>query len=380
MKLQHCWVEEGEWATVSKVACTVGNVSGYISSCVWFFVLLPQIYWNFKRQTTEGLSLTWALSNFVASLINCFFAFRADLPLFSRISASYMPILHGLLVLQFLQYHNNTAKDDDDSFRLAMRLKFALAVAVTVTVLAIEFASWGRPWQDSATNKLQWFAVLLWCIELFPQIYINFSSRSTLGQSSLTIICSFIGKSTDFVSAYTLDMPIQTVTLAFWSSSTAYINAVQMLYFSWVLLSGCPTSKTVAEDESAEKLRAPPARRDLYEILSCEQEVERRFPGPSGLENFETEKPEDLRSLSDQQKGPLQWRKVIALILSLLLVFFLCVFAACFVIRSHVQERGNEFYSVAALSQVAILYSMVFLLFALALRARHRRRPSYNDL
>lgn len=30
--------------------CITGNVCGYISNCIWFLVLLPQLYKNYKKK------------------------------------------------------------------------------------------------------------------------------------------------------------------------------------------------------------------------------------------------------------------------------------------------------------------------------------------
>jgi uncharacterized protein with PQ loop repeat len=62
--------------------CIIGNICGYISNCIGFLVLLPQLFKNYKRKSTESLSFIWAFCNFTASLINVFFI---NVPIFSKI-------------------------------------------------------------------------------------------------------------------------------------------------------------------------------------------------------------------------------------------------------------------------------------------------------
>jgi len=87
-------------ADVPLWACDIGIASGYASAAMWFMVLLPQLHLNYQRGHCHGLSLLWALANFTASLINVFFAYRLNLPLYLLISAAYMPILEAVMLAQ----------------------------------------------------------------------------------------------------------------------------------------------------------------------------------------------------------------------------------------------------------------------------------------
>lgn len=86
--------------------CITGNICGYISNSIWFLVLLPQLYKNYKRKSTDGLSFIWAFCNFTASLINVFFVFFINVPIFSKIGGVYMPILEFIMLIQFFIINN----------------------------------------------------------------------------------------------------------------------------------------------------------------------------------------------------------------------------------------------------------------------------------
>ncbi|KAL6047251.1 Solute carrier family 40 protein [Balamuthia mandrillaris] len=216
--------------------CLMGNLCGLFSSFVWFVVLIPQLIKNHRRRSTEGLSLIWALCNFTASLFNAPFVFRLDLPLFSKISAVYMPCLEALMLLQFLCYQQHqpqlplqqgASTTPATRFKLRTLLLFSVfAIVWIASTLAQVMVA------EQATPILAWAAVVLWSVETLPQIYLNWQLRSTAAQSSLSVFISFVGKTTDFGAAYLLDMPLQTAVLAFFSSSQNYANVAQVLWFA----------------------------------------------------------------------------------------------------------------------------------------------------
>ena len=96
---QNCWPDWPQWE------CYATNCAGLVSTALWFIVLLPQVLKHFYRQSVVGLSFLWAVANFTASLVNLFFAFSVELPLYVRVSAVYQPVLEFTILLQFLTSH-----------------------------------------------------------------------------------------------------------------------------------------------------------------------------------------------------------------------------------------------------------------------------------
>ena len=76
-----------------------------------------------------------------------------------------------------------------------------------------------------------WGAVVLWSIEMLPQIWMNARNKSTGGQAAETITISFVGKTTDFLSMVSLDLPTQFRVMTYFSTCAAYMNIIQFLYF-----------------------------------------------------------------------------------------------------------------------------------------------------
>ena len=139
-----------------KAVCAFANVCGYISCTIWFAVLVPQIWKNWKLRSVEGLSILWATANFTASLVNCFFAFSIALPVYIRISAVYMPFLELIILLQFWFFSKHTVQ---------MKLSYGAGCClIWVAVISLELSV------SDAEEKLQWLAIVLWSVESFPQV------------------------------------------------------------------------------------------------------------------------------------------------------------------------------------------------------------------
>ena len=142
--------------TWPRAVCGFANVCGYISCTIWFLVLVPQIWKNWKRRSVEGLSILWATANFTASLVNCFFAFSIQLPVYIRISAVYMPFLEFFILVQFWFYSKHAVQ---------MKVSYgAGCLLIWIAVISLELSV------KDAEENVQWLAIVLWCVESFPQV------------------------------------------------------------------------------------------------------------------------------------------------------------------------------------------------------------------
>lgn len=201
---------------IPKFFCGLANVSGYCSTVIWFLVLVPQVFRNFRHSTVEGVSPAWAIANFTASLNNAFFIFiLGNMPWYTYGSAVYMPLLEGALLLQFMYYTKKT------------KLKFfvsGLCVVAWIVIVILQLAF-------DISQQLEWVSIALWSAETIPQVFMNMNRRSTYGLSKLSIAITAWGKITDFVENYLLLMPQQYVVMAFFSSSTAQFGTVQVLWY-----------------------------------------------------------------------------------------------------------------------------------------------------
>lgn len=61
------------------------------------------------------------------------------------------------------------------------------------------------------------------------QVILNIKLQSTAGQSSLSVFIALVGKTTDFVVNYGLNLPLPYVVMTYFSSSSAFLNAFQVI-------------------------------------------------------------------------------------------------------------------------------------------------------
>lgn len=147
---QNCWQGLPSWE------CYAANVAGLVSTGLWFIVLVPQVLKNWWRQSVDGLSFLWAVANFSASLINIFFAFWVEVPLYVKVSAVYMPILEFTILCQFMMYSPKPFTSR------TLALLVCLLIWGTLIELELNF--------PDERDKMQWVAIVLWSVETFPQV------------------------------------------------------------------------------------------------------------------------------------------------------------------------------------------------------------------
>lgn len=132
------------------------NICGLCSTALWFIVLLPQVWKNFRRKSVRGLSVLWATANFTASLINIFFVFiYVSIPLYGQISSIYCPILEFALLIQFAIY-GRYRKVEKIVYGAACFTLWGVIIGVEL-IFAME-------------NFVEYAAIFLWCIETYPQV------------------------------------------------------------------------------------------------------------------------------------------------------------------------------------------------------------------
>ena len=148
---QNCRPEWPPWT------CVAANVCGLCSTTLWFLVLLPQVWKNFRRKSVVGLSVLWGTANFTASLVNlCFVYGYAEIPLYGKINSIYMPILEFTILVQFWIYGHHYQRKHKVAY-----LVFCLCVWTTLLSLNLGLKLF---------PYIQWVAIGLWCIETFPQV------------------------------------------------------------------------------------------------------------------------------------------------------------------------------------------------------------------
>ncbi|KAH7724880.1 hypothetical protein AAVH_07472 [Aphelenchoides avenae] len=130
-------------------------------------------------------------------------------------SAVYMPILEGILLVQFVVFTKYTRHK---------WMAAALCITVWCALVAVQSLL-------DVYRELEWLSIVLWSAETFPQVFLNMRRRSTYGLSNFSVLITAIGKTTDFLQNYLLIMPLQYVIMAFFSSTVAQIGTLQVIVY-----------------------------------------------------------------------------------------------------------------------------------------------------
>ncbi|KAI6170307.1 hypothetical protein M3Y98_01226000 [Aphelenchoides besseyi] len=182
--------------------CAFANITGYCSLVLWLFVLVPQVWRNFRHRTVVGISCGWAIANFTAALNNTFFVIKSgNMPCYLY-GYIYMPVIEFVMLLQFIYYTPYS------------RNKVFIII----------------------------FCLLMWALIILPQVFfdvyhefewvfLNMRRQSTHGLSNLSVSIIAICKSLDFMQTYLLIMPIQYTVMAFFSSTVSQVGTLQVIWY-----------------------------------------------------------------------------------------------------------------------------------------------------
>ena len=236
-----------------RAMCAAGNVASIASTVLWFAVLLPQLLRNQSHRSVAGLNPLWALANFTASLCNVLFVFSIPLPLQVKVMAVYMPTVELLILVQFWWWYDwdsaavactrctnvvSTSSWEEGApiapvARCAGLSRGAHALRVVVTLacgLCWTAALSVQAMYPSSKAYFAWAAIALWSVESFPQLWTNISDpqASVCGQSAISVAITCVGKTTDALAAFLLNMPHQTHVVTYFSSTSAWVNALHV--------------------------------------------------------------------------------------------------------------------------------------------------------
>lgn len=134
--------------------CAVGNVCGLIQVAFGFVVFLPQVYRNFRHKSVEGLSVCWLVAFFTADIINLFFIIHVPLPLFSKISAIYSPIINIIILFQIIIF------TPTNLFKI---FSICVCCCLWLTIILVQIFL-------STYEAMQWITVTLIGLCQYPQV------------------------------------------------------------------------------------------------------------------------------------------------------------------------------------------------------------------
>ncbi|KAJ2449974.1 putative vacuolar membrane transporter for cationic amino acids, partial [Coemansia sp. RSA 2424] len=108
-------IGDGSGGSVRPMSAVLSDLFGYISFGCWLFVLLPQLWLNYRRKSSDGLSLGFILMWLAGDFTDWFGAYVGRLLLPAILIALYFVVTDIVLLAQMFCYR----KSDDDIFGAA---------------------------------------------------------------------------------------------------------------------------------------------------------------------------------------------------------------------------------------------------------------------
>ncbi|KAJ2458048.1 putative vacuolar membrane transporter for cationic amino acids [Coemansia sp. RSA 2424] len=108
-------IGDGSGGSVRPMNAVLSDLFGYISFGCWLFVLLPQLWLNYRRKSSDGLSLGFILMWLAGDFTDWFGAYVGRLLLPAILIALYFVVTDIVLLAQMFCYR----KSDDDIFGAA---------------------------------------------------------------------------------------------------------------------------------------------------------------------------------------------------------------------------------------------------------------------
>lgn len=94
---------------------TISNILGSISLYCWIVVFLPQIYENYARGSSEGLSIDFIIIWLIGDIFNVLGSVMQKVIFTAILLAVYYTLADIILLFQCLQYGNNSLADSTSS-------------------------------------------------------------------------------------------------------------------------------------------------------------------------------------------------------------------------------------------------------------------------
>ncbi|QLG74995.1 hypothetical protein HG535_0H03220 [Zygotorulaspora mrakii] len=260
----------------------ISGIAGSISIACWVIVFVPQIYENFVRKSSDGLSLLFVILWLAGDIFNLVGAMMQHLLPTMIILAAYYTVADIILLIQCLWYGNEEVVDpvhlspanpisetqpllhhvseshdvaqesDNNGSSPEVRAKRYLSDSVVVCVVVLSgFFSWyisycnnPNPTKDGSSPEVEinWLAqifgyasAVLYLGSRVPQILLNFERKSCEGISFLFFLFACLGNTTFIISVLAISVsPRYLLVNASWlvgSSGTLIMDFIIFIQF-----------------------------------------------------------------------------------------------------------------------------------------------------
>jgi len=201
----------------------LGEITLSISTAIYFVWFFPQIYLNYKRKNTDGLSL-WMhgllLLGYSADLL---YGFGRHMEWQYR-----MVTIVGLffLFVQHIQFGKYGLHTKSEKINYAV-LSVMTVVIFIYAILNFTYLHHGKEYYDIAG----FISDICWMLYLFPQIIKNYQQKSTKGLSVWFVVFSIVLSLLDITSTFALHWDWPSVLSECVTLLKKSILVFQMVYY-----------------------------------------------------------------------------------------------------------------------------------------------------
>eukprot|EP00794_Sanderia_malayensis_P004686 gene4686-5301_t len=310
--------------------CDFAILCEFLAATAFVVALVPQIHKNFYLKSVKGLSILWVTILFTATLLNCFYIFEIKENIYLKVvSIISCAVIMGIL-LQFWMYSKQN-----------MQLKMTFCGCCFVlwgAMITLELAV-PKPHPD---RKLEWVSVILFSVDLIPQVVLNIMCRNTSGQSNIAVVLATLAKAFRYLALELLVKATEFRVTNFIAMFVGNVNCFQLLWYRRPALQ-TTRLKTYGTNRSTRRLASTEQAEDLtlderkvqspYSILLGKHATTNQ-PNKSSTSNRRTSRVEEIASPSYYQKlkSMAAWKICVLVMLSLTMIGLSIV--SCIVIKS----------------------------------------------
>lgn len=233
-------------------------VFGIISNLLWLFILLPQIYTNYKLKNSDAFSFSLVFMWIMGDIFSILASYAKNLPVIIMYSGIYHIALAGIFMGQILYYRhyrlnrhlrlNDNDNDNeeglisnlrsdiesvdyDNMFLLSIAEQIYICLMVSIT-LVCNFGLFYLAGTQKIllADLIAWMSIFIFVSSRVPQIYLNYKRRSVEGLSLISFIMINIANYMFIISILINLYDIQEMTSKF----IFFMNNIQ-----WILGSFC---------------------------------------------------------------------------------------------------------------------------------------------
>lgn len=179
----------------------IGEMTLSISTIIYIIWFLPQLWMNYQRKSTQGLSLWMHGLLFLGYSADLLYGFGRHMPWQYRLVT-----LSGLffLFLQHLQFAKYGLRTQIEKMNYAV-LSFFVMIFLLFAIFNFAVTQHTKAYYDT----VGYFEDVCFWLYAFPQMIKNFRQKSTAGLSSWFVIFAVVLSGLDLISALTLhwDLP-----------------------------------------------------------------------------------------------------------------------------------------------------------------------------